>query len=104
MSYVKGILREELERLKSLYKKYDEMVSSLPRGSISVKRRNQKEYLYLAYREKSKVKFKYIGPMPSEKSRAVMENVELRREYAAKLKQVKNDILEIEKVIHGRKI
>ncbi len=83
MSYVKGILQEELDRLKSLYKKYDEIVSSLPRGSLSVKKRNHKEYLYLAYREKSKVKFKYIGPKRSDKAKEVIDNVELRKQYAA---------------------
>lgn len=104
MSYLRGILQEELERLRKLHKKYDAMVSSLPRGSVSIKKRNQKDYLYLAYRVKSKVIFEYIGPAPSDKSKAIMEKVEKRRQYEARLKQVRNDMREIEKVIDGRKI
>lgn len=81
MSYVKGILQEELDRLESLYQKYDEKVSSLPRGSLSVKKRNNKEYLYLAYREKSKVKFKYIGPKPSDRSKEIIENFKFQMKH-----------------------
>ncbi len=73
-------------------------INALPRGSISIKKRNQREYLYLAYRQKNKLKFEYIGPMVSEKSQAVLRQVGLRKEFENKLKQVKKDLLEIEKV------
>ncbi len=104
MSYVKGILREEYERLKALSAKYNSEILMLPKGSISVKKRNQKEYLYLAYRAKDKVKFEYIGPLMAEKAKDVMKKVELRKEYENKLKQVKKDLLEIKKVINGKKL
>jgi len=104
MSYIKNIMREEHQRLQALCKKYINKIESLPKGSVSVKKRNQNEYLYLANRRDGKVKFDYIGPVGSEKARDIMEQVELRKDYKKKLKQVKSDLKEIEKVIHGRKI
>lgn len=104
MSYLKSVLQEEYDRLRALAEKYNNEISLLPRGSISVKKRNQREYLYLAYRQEGKVKFQYIGPMFAEKAESVIKKIELRREYENKSKLVKKDLLEIEKVINGRKI
>lgn len=104
MSYLKSVLQEEYERLKALIEKYNDEISALPRGSISIKRRNQKKYLYLAYRKKENVKFEYIGSISSEKSKNIIKKVKLRKEYEIKLKQVRKDLKEIEKVINGRKL
>ena len=104
MSYLKSVLQEEYERLKALLKKYDDEISALPHGSISIKKRNQKEYVYLAYRKKGNVKFEYIGSISSEKSKNVVKKVKLRKRYEIKLKHVRKDLEEIEKVINGRKL
>ena len=104
MSYLKSVLQEEYERLKALLEKYNDEISALPRGSISIKKRNQKEYVYLAYRKKENVKFEYIGSISSEKSKNVVKKVKLRKGYEIKLKQVRKDLEEIEKVINGRKL
>jgi len=104
MSYLKSILKEEYERLKALSGKYHDEISALPRGSISIKKRNQKEYVYLAYRKKGNVKFDYIGSLSSEKSKDVLNKVKLRKKYEIKLRQVGKDLEEIEKVINGRKL
>ena len=104
MSYLKSVLQEEYERLKALLEKYNNEISALPHGSISIKKRNQKEYVYLAYRKKGNVKFKYIGSISSEKSKNVVKKVKLRKGYEIKLKQVRKDLEEIEKVINGRKL
>ena len=102
MSYIKDIIKEENQRLKALLKKYQDEIASLPKGSISLKRRRQRQYLYLAYRESGKVKFKYIGPTDSEKAKDIQEKVERRKQYELKIKQVKKDLNETEKAIHGR--
>ena len=99
MSYLKSVLQEEYERLKALLEKYNDEISALPHGSISIKKRNQKEYVYLAYRKKGNVKFEYIGSISSEKSINVVKKVKLRKGYEVKLKQVRKDLKEIEKVI-----
>ncbi|MEA3359119.1 MAG: hypothetical protein U9R17_06920 [Thermodesulfobacteriota bacterium] len=104
MSYIKGILQEEHQRLKALTEKYRAEIEALPRGSISLKKRNQYEYLYLAFRQKDKVRFRYIGSMVSENAQAVIKKIKLRKKYEEKIKQVKKNLGEIEKALYGRKI
>jgi predicted AAA+ superfamily ATPase len=50
------------------------------------------------------VKFKYIGSVSSEEARKIMDLVNDRKNYELKLKQVKDDLKEIGKVVNGRKI
>ena len=104
MGYIKSIMQEEHQRLQALYQKYMEKIDSFPKGAVSIKKRNQNEYLYLARRQGGKVRFNYIGSLASEKARKILELVNDRKNYESNLKQVKNDLKEIEKVIHGRKI
>jgi len=104
MSYIKNIMQEEHQRLNALLQKYHDEIDSLPKGTVSIKKRNKSEYLYLASHQHGKVKFDYIGSISSEKARKIMEQVNFRKDYELKLKQVKSDLKEIEKVIHGRKI
>lgn len=104
MSYIKNIMREEHQRLQALYQKYIDTIDSLPKGTISIKKRHKNEYLYLANRRNGKVKFDYIGSVGSENARKILEQVRFRKDYELKLKQVKADLRQIEKVIHGRKI
>ncbi len=99
MGYVKNILQEEHDRLQALCHKYSDIIDSLPKGTISIKKRNKREYLYLASRQEGRVKFNYIGSVDSEDARNIMEQVTRRKSYKQKLKQVKDDIKEIEKAI-----
>jgi hypothetical protein len=50
------------------------------------------------------VTFNYIGPVASEKTREILDQVNARKQYELKLKQVNHDLKEIERVVHGRKI
>ena len=104
MSYIKSIMQEEHRRLQALYQKYSDKIDALPKGTVSIKKRKNAEYLYLANRRNKKVKFDYIGSLGSENARKILEQVKFRKDYELKLKQVKGDLREIEKVIHGRKI
>jgi hypothetical protein len=97
-------MQEEHQRLQALCKKYRDKIDSLPKGAVSIKKRNQGEYLYLASRRDGKVQFDYIGSVGSEKARKIREQVKFRKDYELKLKQVKADLRQIEKVVHGRKI
>lgn len=104
MSYIKNVVQEEHQRLQALCQKYRDKIDSLPRGTVSIKKRNKGEYLYLASRRDGKVKFDYIGSVGSEKARKIREQVKFRKDYEGKLKQIKADLRQIEKVVHGRKI
>ena len=61
MSYIKSIMQEEHRRLQALYQKYSDKIDALPKGTVSIKKRKNAEYLYLANRRNKKVKFDYIG-------------------------------------------
>ena len=104
MSYIKNIMQEEHRRLQALCQKYMNKIDSLPKGTVSIKKRNKSEYLYLANRQGGKVRFIYIGSIASEKARKIMGQVNNRKNYESKLKQVRNDLKEIGKVLNGRKI
>lgn len=104
MSYIKNIMREEYQRLDALQQKYLDKIASFPQGTVSVKKRNKQEYLYLARRESGKLKFNYIGSVASEKAKNILEQIGARKNYEKKLKQVKQDLKEVRKVVHGRKI
>ncbi len=104
MSYIKNIMQEEYQRLEALSNKYRDKIAGYPKGTVSIKKRNKQNYLYLACRESGKLKFNYIGSMASEKVKKILEQIDVRKSYEKKLKQVENDLKEIRKVIHGRKI
>jgi hypothetical protein len=97
MSYIKNIIQEEHQRLQALYRKYMDEIDSLPKGAVSIKKRNKREYLYLASRRNGKVKFDYIGSVASDNARKILEQIKFRKDYELKLKQVKGDLREIEK-------
>jgi len=104
MSYIKGILKEEYDRLNALVKKYRDKVSEFPAGSVSVKNRNNLPYLYLASRKGRKICFQYIGSLYSDNAQAILKQIEQRKKYGEKLKQARKDLREIEKAVHGRKL
>jgi hypothetical protein len=104
MSILKGVLKEEHRRLKSLFQRYSRDITLLPKGSISIKKRNNREYLYIAYRKEKKVKFEYIGAILSEKAQKIMDLIKKRQDIESKLKMVKVDLKELEKVLHGKRI
>ena len=51
MEILNGILKEELERLKSLKKHYAQEMSKLPKGSLIRKKINGNIYYYFNYRD-----------------------------------------------------
>lgn len=101
MSVIIGVLKEEFERLMHLSKKYRKEISKLPKGSISIKKQDDRNYVYLAYRENGKVYFKYIGKDSSKQMNELSEKIKLRRKYEGLLKETKKDLKEIERALHG---
>ena len=71
MAMVFDILEEEKRRLLSLKEAYERQLSELPKGAPSRKKRWNREYLYLAYRESGKGKCEYVGPVDSDAERGL---------------------------------
>ena len=99
MSDIKSILKEEKERLQKLEKRYEEEISKLPSGTLSVKTRNGRKYAYRAYRIDRKVKTDYIGPVDNDKSRELEKLISRRRELEELLKMTRRKKIEILKVL-----
>ena len=103
MSIIKGILEEELKRLEELAVFYEKKISEFPRGSISLKVRRGQRYIYLAYREDKKVKFEYVGKEVPEVRNTLDARLRQRKEYQAKLRQVKENIKELRRTLCGKR-
>jgi len=104
MSILKDIINEEQERLKRLKQKYIREIKLLPKGAISKKERNGRFYLYITSRKKEKVVSEYIGNWESEKAKSVIKKIEQRKIIEDKLKKVKKNLQELERVLDGKKI
>ncbi len=104
MSYIQQVMDEEHRRLEALSKKYRDIIGSFPRGTASVKKRKGREYLYLARRVNGKVAFDYVGSLSSDKAREVLDRINERKSYEAKLNQVNRDLKDLGKILHGRKL
>lgn len=103
MGIIRGILKEELKRLEELSVFYKKKISEYPQGSISVKERSGKRYIYLAHREDKKVVFDYIGKDVPDVRKVLNEKLKQRKEYQAKLRQVKENLREVERSFRGKR-
>jgi len=103
MAIVFDILEEEKRRLLSLKARYDQQLSELPKGALSRKKRWNREYLYLAYRESGKVKFEYIGPVDSDAAQEAEAKVRRRKDLEEKLSQVDENLADVERGLRGRR-
>ncbi|MGD0822135.1 MAG: hypothetical protein ABSA71_15480 [Desulfomonilia bacterium] len=103
MSVMMGILEEERKRLEELLDFYRKKIEEAPRGSISAKERGGRRYLYLARREGEKVIFDYVGRDVPEVRDALDNRIHQRREYQAKLRQVRENLKEVKRALRGKR-
>jgi hypothetical protein len=102
MSVIRGILEEERGRLEELSVFYKEKIAEAPHGSISVKERGGKKYIYLARREDKKIIFEYVGKDVPEVRIALIEHIRQRKEYQAKLRQARENLKEVKRALRGK--
>ena len=103
MAMVFDILEEEINRLISLKAKYERQLSGLPKGSLSRKKRWNREYFYLGYRESGNVKFDYVGPVDSDAAKEISDKIARRKELESKLRQVDKNIADVERGLRGKR-
>jgi hypothetical protein len=101
MSVVYGVLKDEYDRLLETEQAFLGRVEKLPKGSIQKKKINGCEYIYLSYRDGSRVKSTYIGSIKSGKVENTLILIEKREQYKKRLKETRASIKEIEKVLNG---
>jgi len=93
-----GMLKEEKQRNLELQEAYVTEIKLLPKGSLAAKRRNNRTYYYLRYRDKDKVKTDYIG-----KSDSAMEDIrrgiDKRKQLEIVVKRLKTEYKQICKIV-----
>jgi len=104
MSIVFHVLEEELQRLQKLQHNYQRQIHRLPNGSLSLKKRYNKIYAYLAYRVGDKVKFNYLGDPKSAKVKDLKDQLSRKKEVLQKLSMVNKDLKQISGLLRARKI
>ena len=97
------VLDEERRRLQALKQLYEKEIAQLPRGSLSKKKRWNKEYVYRAFRESGRVKFEYVGPVGSEAAEEIAGQIERRRGLEDQLKTVRENLKEVERGLRARR-
>ena len=97
---MKGVLKEEYQRLKSLEKSYLREIAKLPKGSLQQKRIKAVVYPYWDSSHQSKVCYRYVGNLPESKLKLLKERLVLRKKYQALLKDVRQNKKQIEKILH----
>lgn len=103
MEVLNGILKEELSRLKNLKRSYENKLSKFPKGSLIKKEIKGHIYYYLNFRDGKKSVFKYMGKLSKEEISQIKNKIEERRKLRKLYIQVKNNIVKLEKMSHGKK-
>ncbi|MBF9018718.1 MULTISPECIES: hypothetical protein [unclassified Oceanispirochaeta] len=103
MSVIKDVIKEEYSRLNSLIELYDQKISSFPKGSVSVKKRNGHPYLYRAFRDQGRVRFIYLGKPDSPDAKAFIKELERRHKYEEMRKKSLENLKEIKVLLRAVK-
>ena len=100
---IRGMLEEEMERLIRHQKLYSTKINELPQGSIQLRSiKNGRKYVYLKYREGTRVVQKYIGLPDDEDVKNIAAKIELRKKHEQTLKSIKMDVQLIKKALRTR--
>jgi len=102
MAVIFHVLKEEFERLLETERSYAKAIADMPRGAPRIQQRRNKRYLYLEYRDGSRVVHDYIGQQDTNKSKNVLEKVAQRRRYEKLLKETKTALKEVRKALRGK--
>lgn len=98
MNFILHTVRQEKQRIEYMLEKYQDELSTLPKGTISEKAVGEKTYYYLKYRNGKKVVSQYISKEEVEKVRALVEK---RRHVEAMVKSLLDEKAIADKVLEG---
>ncbi|MBA3051737.1 MAG: hypothetical protein ABII20_07230 [Candidatus Omnitrophota bacterium] len=103
MEILKGVLKEELSRLQSLKKSYENKLKKLIKGCLIKKEIKGNVYYYLNYRDGQKAIFKFLGRPDKGQLAQLRNDIDERRKIRRLHIQVKKDIAKMEKMVYGKK-
>jgi hypothetical protein len=101
MKVLRGVLREEQERLKSAGASYVREIAKLPKGSVQQKRIKEKSYAYRAFRKGDRVVYEYLGKLEAGELRELERKIDLRRRYEEKLREVRENLRSVRRMVRG---
>ena len=102
MSYFITTTMREAKRMDTLRKSYEKQLAGMPKGSLRLKERNNKNYYYLSYRRDGKVVSDYVG---TDESAIIelKEQLERRRGIENLLKGIRKELALMNKVLEAAK-
>ena len=95
---IREMLEEELDRNARAQEAYVAERDRLPRGSVTVKRRGDKAYCYLKYRDGSRTVTDYVGTASSVEME-LRAAVAHRKEIEATIRQLRDERAYIERAL-----
>ena len=96
---VKGVLKEELGRVRSLKGKYERQLKEHPAGYLLKRQAVRNVYYYLSYREGDHIRQKYLGTLSPDELKNYQKKMEVKKSIRAQLAQAKNNIRYLEKLL-----
>lgn len=96
MSILEDVLVEEYDRCLRIENNIRNELDELPKGTITTKNSNEKEYYYLHFREGDKIKNKYIKMCDLDK---IEKGLNRRKESEKALKVILKSKKQIEKAL-----
>ena len=88
MSNVAELLQEQ-EMLKA-------RIDKMPYGSVEIREKNEKKYIYVHYRDEGISTSKYVGEYSQELYNLILENNRVVREYKRRLREIKKELVIIQ--------
>lgn len=102
MKVLVSTLKEELETVKRLEKKYAKGISELTKGSFVVRKIRGRKYAYLTFRDGSKVRQKYLGRATPELIKSYRDEIDKRKNYKKKLESVREQKKILKRALRGK--
>ena len=99
MSVFEGVIREEIERVKSNIFSYKKMLEKLPKGSIFIQKKYHSYFVYRKHRENDKIISDYIGPLESLNAQAEIDKSNEYRRIKKNIKIAEEELNELEKAV-----
>ncbi len=102
MKMIKGMLEGELKKAILEEKEYEKALAGLPRGVLVKKYVKGRQYCYLLFREKGKVRLQYKGKLMGHEVRSYEAVRTDRVRQRQKLAEVRKRIAGIRKILGHR--
>lgn len=89
---------KEIQKLLKEIDKNEKKIASLPKGTIFVRKINNKKYVYRNRKINGKVKSEYLGPFYDEKTQEEIKKSRLYKNGVMNIRKLRNELGKISKI------